>query len=72
MFDQVFGNEDIANKTIEYPSEKFQDCSKIMFEFHNNLILSIREKKLCMRVEPDVLIAYATDFENLYVLCLID
>ena len=38
MSNEIPGNENLTNKTVEYPSKKFKDCGKIMFESYNNLI----------------------------------
>jgi len=50
MFHQVFDNEDLGNKTVEYPSNEPKDCGKIRFEFHNNLILSMQEQLMSTMV----------------------
>jgi len=32
---------DLTDKIVEHPSKESQDCGKIRFVFHNNLILSM-------------------------------
>ena len=36
-------NKDLTDKIVDFPSKESQDCSKIRFEAHNNLILSMQE-----------------------------
>jgi len=55
---KVADDKDLADKTVEQPSKESQDCGKIKFEPHNNLILSMQEQILINLKDDFVLLLF--------------